>query len=135
MDASLITEPMAQLMIRTIEASEIPGGITIPARVSYVVALAHLVRLSCFFAFGMILSIILACLPQAERGTSGVVNDFAGGPSGDEGEAGAAHDRPLAKLTPAQLKDLLHTREQQMREGGHGPGETDQACPSKRKAC
>ena len=60
---------------------------------------------------------------EDERGLSGLVNTHLDG-SDSEADGGTG-DRPLAKLTPQQLKELLETREKAMADGG-GNGETDQ---------
>ena len=65
---------------------------------------------------------------EAERGAVGVVNDLAGGDglSGNEDDLAPDEERPIAKLTAQQLKELLEKRERQMQEGVGTNGVTDQ---------
>ena len=57
---------------------------------------------------------------EDERGLSGLVNTHLDGSDSEGAVDGPTGDRPLAKLTPQQLKDVLETRERAMADG-RGP--------------
>ena len=80
-DAGLIPEEMAQVMVRTIEN---------------------------------------------ERGGEVLVNETHLADVEGEGGSAGEDDRPLAKLNPRQLGELLQKREKQMQDGGPAGGTTDQ---------
>ena len=61
---------------------------------------------------------------EAERGTASLINDNLDEPEA-RGEAPPT-DLPLTRLSLEEMRELLHTRERQMQDGGDPAVETDQ---------